>query len=155
MRSIGLALALACAMLPLAAGLAQEDTSAGTVAPPLSQPRTSALPWLKLEDLIATRERPLFAIDRRPQAPVPPPLPIAPQQSAKQRPDFPPNLPLAFKVERRRTQRFQSRVSVEAAVAAAIPNTRRRHACRFRLITLDRLPRFRPDMANLQRYPPI
>lgn len=87
MRSIGLALALACGVLPLAAGLAQEDTSASTVAP-LSQPRNSALPWLKLEDLTATRDRPLFALDRRPQPAVKTPPVTAAQQPPKLRPDL-------------------------------------------------------------------
>ena len=39
--------------------------------------------------------------------------------------------------------------------ACRYSKTRRRHACHYRLATLDRLPLFRPDMANLRRNPPI
>jgi hypothetical protein len=40
-------------------------------------------------------------------------------------------------------------------VSAAILVTRRRYVWHYRLITLDRLVLFRPDMANSQRNPPI
>jgi hypothetical protein len=45
-------------------------------AAPVAEERPSALPWLKLEDLAATRERPLFREGRRPPY-VPPPAPPA------------------------------------------------------------------------------
>jgi general secretion pathway protein M len=44
-----------------------------TAAAPVAEDRTPALRWLKLEDLSATRERPLFAEDRRPRRIAPPP----------------------------------------------------------------------------------
>jgi general secretion pathway protein N len=54
-----------------------------------------ALPWLKLEDLSATRDRPLFAQSRRPP---PPPVAAIPTVSAPQKeeeaPDARPNLSL-------------------------------------------------------------
>jgi hypothetical protein len=59
-----------------------------TAAQLASESRPSALPWLRLEDLAATRERPLFAQDRRPRRIAPPPadpLPVAaapPEQEA-------------------------------------------------------------------------
>jgi hypothetical protein len=48
--------------------------------------RPSALPWLKLDDLSATRERPLFAPARRP-----PPPPFQPQAANPE--DHPPEAP--------------------------------------------------------------
>jgi hypothetical protein len=42
----------------------------------------SALPWLKLDALAATRDRPLFAPSRRKPAPPPPVLAVAPNLSA-------------------------------------------------------------------------
>src|SRR5207247_3759876 len=63
-------------------------------------------------------------------------------------------------------QRVESKISVEAAVSAAIlqytqatrlPLQQCVQAARLplRLVTLDRLPRSRPDMANSQRNSPI
>jgi hypothetical protein len=49
--------------------------------------RPSALPWLKLEDLSATRERPLFAPTRR--RPPPPPQPQAVTVAAERPPETP------------------------------------------------------------------
>ena len=55
-----------CALILLAAFVA--------TAPVLAEDqRPSALPWLKLKDLSATRERPLFAPSRRRPPPPPPP----------------------------------------------------------------------------------
>jgi general secretion pathway protein N len=47
-------------------------------------PPAGALPWLKLDELSATRERPLFAPDRR-SAPPPPPPVAAPVVSAPEK----------------------------------------------------------------------
>lgn len=58
-------------------------TSLVTASAPLraEDQRPSALPWLKLKDLSATRERPLFAPTRRRPPPPPPPhvVAVAPQ----------------------------------------------------------------------------
>jgi len=57
-------------------------------APALAEDqRPSALPWLKLKDLSATRERPLFAPSRR--RPPPPPSPHV----ANVAPEHPPETP--------------------------------------------------------------
>jgi hypothetical protein len=45
---------------------------ATTSAPRAEDQRSSALPWLKLEELSATRDRPLFAPTRRRPPPPPP-----------------------------------------------------------------------------------
>jgi hypothetical protein len=83
MKRIGFVLALGCGLLAHAAGWTQEAPDTRH-----SQPRASALPFLKLEELTATRDRPLFAMDRRPQAPAQPPPAIVPQQPAKQRHEY-------------------------------------------------------------------
>jgi len=58
-------------------------------APALAEDqRPSALPWLKLKDLSATRERPLFAPSRR-RPPPPPPL----QPHVVTAPEHPPETP--------------------------------------------------------------
>jgi hypothetical protein len=62
----------------MAATASAQDQLPATAAPPVAEGRTSALRWLKLEDLSATRERPLFAEDRRPRRTAPPPAdPVA------------------------------------------------------------------------------
>jgi hypothetical protein len=73
----------------MGAASAQEQPPATATAAPASESGTSALPWLKLEDLSATRERPLFAQDRRPPRATPPPadpVPVAEAESETPRP---------------------------------------------------------------------
>ena len=62
--------------------IAVQTAAAGEKAPAAGP--ASALPWLKLEELSATRERPLFAPDRRPTPPPPPPV-TAPVVSAPEK----------------------------------------------------------------------
>lgn len=87
---ISLAAAVACI---LAAASAQEHSPAPIPGPVGGEPR-SALPWLKLEDLAATRERPLFAPGRRPPpSPSPPPDPLPVVEAAPEEPKpLPPSL---------------------------------------------------------------
>jgi hypothetical protein len=75
-----------------AAGQSQPPAAPAAEAGPAQQ---RALPWLKLEDLSATRDRPLFAQSRR--KPAPPPVVVAPPVSAPQEekaPDTRPHLAL-------------------------------------------------------------
>jgi general secretion pathway protein N len=86
MSRIRLSLALGWGLVMLSAASAEENVPGAQVAP---QPRASALPWLKLEELTATRDRPLFTPDRRPLPPArPPPAVAAPPQRGKPRPNF-------------------------------------------------------------------
>jgi hypothetical protein len=74
---------------------AQEPSPAPLATQGAGQDRGRVLPWLKLEDLSATRDRPLFAPDRRP--PAPPPVAAPPVVSApppEEVPDTRPNLSL-------------------------------------------------------------
>jgi hypothetical protein len=69
--------------------------AAGQTQAPPAEAELRALPWLKLEDLSATRDRPLFAQSRRP--PASPPLAVAAPVAAPQEeaaPDPRPNLSL-------------------------------------------------------------
>jgi general secretion pathway protein N len=86
MKRVGLWLVLSCGLLAASPALAQEN---GSGDPRMSQPRPSVLPGLRLEDLTATRDRPLFAANRRPQPPATPaPVAAEPQRPPRQRPDF-------------------------------------------------------------------
>jgi general secretion pathway protein N len=69
-----------CALTLIAALLATASARA-------EDQRPSALPWLKLEDLSATRERPLFAPTRR--RPPPPPQPQAVTVAVEHPPETP------------------------------------------------------------------
>ena len=69
-----------CALILIAALLATAPARA-------EDQRPSALPWLKLEDLSATRERPLFAPTRR--RPPPPSQPQAATVAAENPPETP------------------------------------------------------------------
>jgi len=71
-----------CALMLIAALLATASAPART-----EDQRPSALPWLKLEDLSATRERPLFAPTRR--RPPPPQQPQAVTVAAENPPETP------------------------------------------------------------------
>jgi hypothetical protein len=71
-----------CALMLIAALLATASAPARA-----EDQRPNALPWLKLEDLSATRERPLFAPTRRP--PPPPPQPQAVTVAAENPPETP------------------------------------------------------------------
>jgi hypothetical protein len=79
----------------IAATVSAQDQPPATATAPAAEERASALPWLKLEDLSATRERPLFAADRRPPriAPPPPadPVPVAEAEIEEPKP-LPPSL---------------------------------------------------------------
>jgi general secretion pathway protein N len=74
---------------------AQVPSPAPAAAETAGQDQGRVLPWLKLEDLSATRDRPLFAPDRRP--PPLPPVAAPPAVSVAQPeevPDTRPNLSL-------------------------------------------------------------
>jgi hypothetical protein len=71
-----------CALMLIAALLATASAPARA-----EDQRPSALPWLKLEDLSATRERPLFAPTRR--RPPPPQQPQAVTVAAENPPETP------------------------------------------------------------------
>ena len=71
-----------CASILIAAFVATASASALA-----EDQRSSALPWLKLKDLSATRERPLFAPSRR--RPPPPPQPHVVNAA----PEHPPETP--------------------------------------------------------------
>jgi hypothetical protein len=71
-----------CALILIAALLATASAPARA-----EDQRPSALPWLKLEDLSATRERPLFAPTRR--RPPPPSQPQAATVAAENPPETP------------------------------------------------------------------
>lgn len=88
MKAVGPWFALGCSLLALSPGSAQE-TASGDPRVNVSQPQLSALPRMKLEDLTATRDRPLFAANRRPQPPPQPPLAAAePQRPPRRLPEF-------------------------------------------------------------------
>jgi hypothetical protein len=74
-----LLLLFACATAP--GPHAQERPAAQTDG------QASALPWLRLDDLSATRDRPLFARDRRPRPSAPPPPPAEPLALAEPEPE--------------------------------------------------------------------
>ena len=86
MKRLALQLALGCGLLT--ASVAEESVSENSAARP-SQVRPSSLLWPTLEELTATRDRPLFAIGRR-SAPLTLPTRTIeePQQASKARPDF-------------------------------------------------------------------
>ena len=65
---------------------------------PLDQ-QHAALPWLKLDDLMATRDRPLFAPDRRKPAPVVIAPPSAAMANQASRPPQKPQLTLMGIIE--------------------------------------------------------
>jgi hypothetical protein len=75
---IALALVLVCAT-----AAAQAQAPATEAQPD----QMRALPWLKLEDLSATRDRPLFAQSRRP--PAPPPAIAVPAVTSRQEEEAP------------------------------------------------------------------
>ena len=92
-------LILLAAFLPAGAAWAQEQTFPGmadgqpgvpgatTSAPPSDIPVSrAALPQLKIEELSATRERPLFVQERRPVPPPPAPVAIVTGPPKKQMP---------------------------------------------------------------------
>jgi general secretion pathway protein N len=85
MRILRLSLLLACGLPTLSVGTAQEDTS-GQPAAPVLQESAPALSWPRLDELSATRDRPLFTPDRRRE---PPPRPTATVfQPPQPRPQF-------------------------------------------------------------------
>jgi hypothetical protein len=73
-------------MIRCALMLIAELLSTASVPARAEDQRPSALPWLKLEDLSATRERPLFAPTRRQP---PPPQPQAVNVAAEHPPETP------------------------------------------------------------------
>jgi general secretion pathway protein N len=86
MRTIMLAGLLAVAGLTPSFG---QLTQTQTAPPPPAEKRTSVLPWLSLDALKATRDRPLFTVDRRP---LPPPVAAAPPVKAGPPPKVVPTL---------------------------------------------------------------
>jgi hypothetical protein len=64
----------------------------GTAGPGNTENAASALPWLKLDDLSATRDRPIFAPDRRPPVVVSPPT--EPPVLAEAEPEFEAPIPI-------------------------------------------------------------
>jgi hypothetical protein len=91
-KRASVALTIVCGLLAASTALTQEGRRDSSKARS-SQDRASPLPWLVLEALTATRDRPLFAHNRRPLPPPAPPPPspprvVAPQQPAKPSPVF-------------------------------------------------------------------